>query len=111
MPPRPGGGAGLRRDLPLFLAGAAIAGLGNSAIIRGSLTLVIETASPADRAGAQATYFSAATSASRCPSWVRGSLQALSPGVKLLVFAAVVGLGVLAAAPFLVRSSAAVTAR
>jgi hypothetical protein len=38
-------------SLALFLIGAAISGVGGGAIIRGSLSVVISTASAADRAG------------------------------------------------------------
>ena len=41
-------------SLALFLAGGIVAGTGIGAIIRGSLTVVISTASPDDRAGALA---------------------------------------------------------
>ena len=44
-------------SLALFLAGGIVAGIGVGAIVRGSLTVVISTASPDDRAGALATFF------------------------------------------------------
>jgi MFS family permease len=91
-------------SLPLFLIGGAIAGLGGGAIIRGSLTVVISTASAADRAGALATYFTAGYVGVSLPVLGAGvALQFLSPRVTLLIFAAVVGAGILAAAPVLVR--------
>jgi hypothetical protein len=46
-------------SLALFLAGGIVAGTGIGAVIRGSLTVVISTASPDDRAGALATFFTA----------------------------------------------------
>ena len=46
-------------SLALFLAGGIVAGIGIGAVIRGSLTVVISTASPDDRAGALATFFTA----------------------------------------------------
>ena len=46
-------------SLALFLAGGIVAGTGIGAIIRGSLTVVISAASPDDRAGALATFFTA----------------------------------------------------
>jgi MFS family permease len=89
-------------SLPLFLIGSAIAGLGGGAIIRGSLTVVISTASPEERAGALATYFTAGYVGVSLPVLGAGvALQYLSPRVTLLVFAVVVGAGILAAAPVL----------
>jgi predicted MFS family arabinose efflux permease len=46
-------------SLALFLAGGIVAGTGIGAVIRGSLTVMISTASPDDRAGALATFFTA----------------------------------------------------
>jgi MFS family permease len=91
-------------SLPLFLIGGAIAGLGGGAIIRGSLSVVISIAAPADRAGALATYFTAGYIGVSLPVLGAGiTLQYLSPRVTLLIFAAAVSLGILAAAPVLVR--------
>jgi MFS family permease len=91
-------------SLALFLIGSAVAGVGGGAIIRGSLTVVISTASAADRAGALATYFTAGYVGVSLPVLGAGAaLQYLSPRVTLLIFAAVVGLGILAAAPLLLR--------
>jgi len=53
--------------------GGAVAGVGGGAIIRGSLSVVISTASAADRAGALATYFTA--------GYVGVSLPVLGAGV------------------------------
>jgi MFS family permease len=94
-------------SLALFLIGSAIAGLGGGAIIRGSLTVVISTASAADRAGALATYFTAGYVGVSLPVLGLGvALQYLSPRVTLLIFATVVGVGILAAAPLLIRRPA-----
>jgi MFS family permease len=94
-------------SLALFLTGAAIAGLGGGAIIRGSLSVVISTASAADRAGALATYFTIAYVGVSLPVLGAGvALQYLSPRVTLLIFAAAVAAGILAAAPLLVRRPA-----
>ena len=91
-------------SLALFLIGAAVAGLGGGAIIRGSLSIVISTASATDRAGALATYFTAGYVGVSLPVLGAGvALQYLSPRVTLLIFAAAVALGILAAAPSLVR--------
>ena len=91
-------------SLPLFLVGATVAGLGGGAIIRGSLSIAIATARPEDRAGALATYFTAGYVGVSLPVLgAGGALQYLSPRVTLLIFAAAVALGILAAAPRLLR--------
>jgi predicted MFS family arabinose efflux permease len=93
-------------SLALFLIGGTVAGVGGGAIIRGTLSVVISTASAQDRAGALATYFTAGYVGISLPVLGAGiALQFLSPRVTLLLFAAAVGLGVLAAAPLLVRRS------
>ena len=79
-------------SLALFLIGGAVAGVGGGAIIRGSLSVVISTASAADRAGALATYFTAGYVGVSLPVLGAGvALQYLSPRVTLLIFAAAVG--------------------
>jgi MFS family permease len=94
-------------SLTLFLVGSAITGVGGGAIIRGSLSVVISTASASDRAGALATYFTAAYVGVSLPVLGAGvALQYLSPRVTLLIFAAAVSLGTLAASPLLVRPPA-----
>jgi MFS family permease len=91
-------------SLPLFLIGSAVAGLGQGAIIRGSLTLVISSVGAAERAGALATYFTAGYVGVSLPVLGAGiALQYLSPRVTLLVFAVLVGLAILAAAPLMLR--------
>jgi len=91
-------------SLALFLIGGAVVGAGGGAILRGSLTVVIATTDAADRAGALATFFTAAYVGLALPVLGLGiALQFLTPRVTLLIFAVVVGLGILAAAPFLVR--------
>ena len=91
-------------SLALFLIGAAVTGVGGGAIIRGSLSVVIATASAEDRAGALATYFTAGYIGVSLPVLGLGvALQYLSPRVTLLIFGAVVAVGILAAAPLLVR--------
>jgi len=95
-------------SLALFLIGGAVVGAGGGAILRGSLTVVIASAGQADRAGALATFFTAAYVGLAVPVLGLGiALQFLTPRVTLLLFAAVVGLGILAAAPHLVRRPAA----
>jgi MFS family permease len=94
-------------SLALFLIGSAVAGVGGGAIIRGTLSVVISTASAADRAAALATYFTAGYVGVSLPVLGAGvALQYLSPRVTLLIFAAAVSLGILAAAPRLVRRPA-----
>jgi len=94
-------------SLALFLIGGAIAGLGQGAIIRGSLSVVIATASASERAGALATYFTAGYIGVSLPVLGAGvALQYLSPRMTLLIFAAAVGAGILAAAPLLTRRPA-----
>jgi predicted MFS family arabinose efflux permease len=89
-------------SLALFLIGGAVTGLGGGAMIRGSLSVVISATGAADRAGALATYFTAAYVGVSLPVVGLGlALQQLSPRVTLLIFAALVGAGFLAAAPIL----------
>jgi MFS family permease len=89
-------------SLTLFLIGAAVVGAGGGAIVRGSLNLVVSSAHPAERAGALATYFTAGYVGVTLPVIGLGiALQYVSPRVALLVFAVIVGAGILAAAPVL----------
>ena len=91
-------------SLALFLAGGIVAGTGIGAIIRGSLTVVISAASPDDRAGALATFFTAGYAGVSVPVVGVGIiLQHLSPRLTLLIFAVAVALVILAAAPILTR--------
>lgn len=91
-------------SLALFLIGGIIVGAGGGAIFRGTLTVVISTSDPNDRAGALAAFFTAGFIGLSVPVIGLGvALQHLSPRVTLLIFGVVVGLGILAAAPVLVR--------
>ncbi len=91
-------------SLALFLIGGIIVGAGGGAIFRGTLTVVISTSNPDDRAGALAAFFTAGFIGLSVPVIGLGvALQNLSPRVTLLIFGVVVGLGILAAAPVLVR--------
>jgi MFS family permease len=91
-------------SLALFLVGGIVSGAGGGAIFRGSLTLVISTSDADDRAEVLATFFIAGYAGLSVPVLGLGiALQHLSPRVTLLIFALVVGLGILAAAPVLVR--------
>jgi MFS family permease len=90
-------------SLALFLIGGAVVGAGGGAILRGSLTVVIAAAGATNRAGALATFFTAAYVGLALPVLGLGiALQFLTPRVTLLIFAVAVGLGILAAATFLV---------
>ncbi|MEV4008358.1 hypothetical protein [Actinomadura sp. NPDC049753] len=81
----------------------AVADAGVGAVLRGSLTAVISTSDPDDRAGALATFFTAGYTGVSLPVVGVGLvLQHLSPQVTLLVFALAAALGILAA-PVLVR--------
>jgi predicted MFS family arabinose efflux permease len=91
-------------SLTLFLIGGVVGGLGLGAILRGSLVLVISTTGEADRAGALATFFTAGYVGVSLPVLGLGiALEFLSPRVTLLIFALIVALGILAAAPVLLR--------
>ena len=91
-------------SLALLVIAGIVAGAGSGAIFRGSLTMIILTSRPDDRAGVLATFFTAGYAGLSVPVVGVGLLlQHLSPRVTLLIFALVVGLGILAAAPILLR--------
>ena len=91
-------------SLALFVIGGIVSGAGGGAIFRGSLTLVISTSDADDRAGALARFFIAGYAGLSVPVLGLGiELQYLSPRVTLLIFALIVGRGILAAAPVLLR--------
>ena len=91
-------------SLSLFLAGGIVCGAGSGAIFRGSLTIVISASDPTDRAGVLAAFFIAAYTGLSIPVVGLGiALQHVTPRMTLLAFALIVGLGILAAAPVLVR--------
>ena len=95
-------------SLALFLIAGILIGAGSGAIFRGSLTVVISTSGPDDRAGALATFFTAGYVGVSLPVVGAGiALQHLSFRVTLLIFGLAVGLGVLAAAPILIRPATA----
>jgi MFS family permease len=95
-------------SLALFLIGGALVGGGIGGIFRGSLGVVISTASPEDRAGALATFFMAGYVGVSLPVLGIGvALQYLSPRVTLLAFGLAVGAATLAAAPRLIREEGA----
>ena len=89
----------------LFLAGGIVSGAGSGAIFRGSPTIVISVSGPDDRAGVLATFLHrrlhrTIDTGSRSRDRV---FQHVTPRMTLLVFAPIVRLGILAAAPVLVR--------
>ena len=91
-------------SLAAFLIGGVIAGAGGGLLFRGSLTIVIAMSNAKVRAGALATYFTAAYIGIAVPVIGAGAvLQFVSPRVTLLVFGIVVGVGILAAGPILFR--------
>ena len=91
-------------SLALFLIGGVVSGAAGGAIYRGSLTLAISTSDADDRAGVLAAFFIAGYAGLSVPVVGVGLLlQHLTPRVTLLIFAAAVGVGILAAAPVLVR--------
>jgi MFS family permease len=95
-------------SLALFLIGGAVAGAGVGGIFRASLGIVISTSGPQDRAAALALFFVAGYAGVSLPVLGIGvALQFLSPQITLLAFGVVVGAGILAAAPVLVREESA----
>jgi MFS family permease len=89
-------------SLALFFIAAVVGGAGGGAIFRGSLVLAVSTAAPAERASALATFFTASYVGVSLPVIGLGvALQYVSPNVALLIFAVIVGAGILAAAPVL----------
>jgi MFS family permease len=91
-------------SLALFLLGGVVTSSGAAAIYRASLSVIIATARPDERAGALATFFVVGYAALSLPVVGLGiGLLYLSPKVMLLIFGLVVGLGILAAAPTLLR--------
>ena len=66
--------------------------------------MAISTSDPDDRASVLASFFTAAFIGLSVPVVGLGvALQHISPRVTLLIFGVLVGLGILAAAPVLVR--------
>ena len=77
---------------------------GSGALFRGTLTVVISSSDADDRAGVLATFFIAAYAGLSIPVLGLGiALQRVSPRAALLVFGLIVGLGLVAAAPVVVR--------
>jgi MFS family permease len=94
-------------NLVLFVTGGIIAGGGGGAIFRGSLMHVIAGSRSDDVASALATFFVAGYLGLSVPVLALGLvLQQLNSRTTLLIFAALVAAGILAAAPTLARSDA-----
>ena len=95
-------------SLAVFLIAGVVIGVSGGAIFRGSLTFGISSASPEDRAGALATFFTAGYAGVSLPVVALGiALEHLSFRVTLLTFSLIVGIGILAPAPILVRTAPA----
>jgi hypothetical protein len=91
-------------SLALFLIGGIVVGAGGGAIFRGSLTQALSTSNDSDRAGVLAAFFIAGYAGLSAPVIGLGiALQPLSPRVTLLIFGAIMGVGIVAAVPVLVR--------
>jgi MFS family permease len=92
-------------SLTLFLVSAAVAGTGAGAIFRASLATVVTGSDSNDRAGAAVTVYLAGYAGVSIPViGVALVLEHLSPRVTLLIFGIAVAVGIIAAAPGLVRS-------
>ena len=95
-------------SLALFLIGAAVVGVGSGAIYRSTLTVVLTTAPPAERAGALALFFVVGYVGLSLPVVAAGvALVYVSFKVVLLIFAVVVVTGILVASPVLSRLATA----
>jgi MFS family permease len=91
-------------SLALFLVGGTIVGAGGGLLFKGTLGTVVAIASEANRAEALAGLFLAGYAGLSVPVIGLGVLTlSLQPKVSLLLFAALLALGVLAAAPMLLE--------
>ena len=91
-------------SLTLFFAGAVLVGIGGGTIYRGTMTIVITTASPETRAGALASFFVVGYVGLSLPVVGAGiALEHVTFKVTLLVLAAAVAAGMLIASRFLLR--------
>jgi MFS family permease len=91
-------------SLALFLVGGTIVGAGAGLLFKGTLGTVVVIASEANRAEALAGLFLAGYVGLSLPVIGLGVLTlSLQPKVSLLLFAALLALGVLAAAPMLLE--------
>lgn len=93
-------------SLVLFLAGAAVVGVGSGAIYRSTLTVVLAAAPAGERAGALALFFVVGYVGLSLPVIGAGvALLAVSFKVVLLGLAVTVAVGLLLATPLLLRLS------
>jgi MFS family permease len=93
-------------SLALFLTGAGVVGVGSGAIYRSTLTVVLATAPPAQRAGTLALFFVVGYVGLSVPVVAAGvALVYVSFTVVLLSFAVAVATGILVASPLLLRLS------
>jgi MFS family permease len=91
-------------SLALFLAGGAVTGAGAGAVFKGAVGTVVAISTDETRAEALAGLFLAAYLGLSIPAVGAGvALTLVSPRVTLLGFALVVALGIVAAAPRLLR--------
>jgi MFS family permease len=92
-------------SLPAFLIGCVVSGAGCGALFRGGIQTVISTSTADDRAGALATFFTAGYAGISIPVIGAGIvIQFASSRVTLLLFGIGVVVGLLCAAPVLVRA-------
>lgn len=95
-------------SLALFLVSGVIAGIGAGAVFRASLATVLSVSNPDDRAGAVASVYAAGYAGVSIPViGVALVLEHISPRITLLIFGVAVGVGIVAAAPVLVRADPA----
>ena len=88
----------------MFLLGAVLVGIGSDSIYRRTLTVVLTTAPAAERAGALALFFVVGYAGLSLPVVGAGiALVFVSFKVFLLTFALAVTVGILLAAPLLLR--------
>jgi len=92
-------------SLVLFLLGGALVGGGGGGLFRGALSTVAATATSNNRAGVLATFFVAGYLGLSVPVIGLGiALQYIGPQLTLLAFGLIIGIGILAATPVLLRT-------
>ena len=93
-------------SLTLFLVSGVVAGIGVGAVFRASLATVISISNADDRAGAVATVYTAGYGGVSIPViGVALVLEHVSPRVTLLIFGIATAVGIVVAAPALVRAN------
>jgi hypothetical protein len=94
-------------SLVFFIVGGVLIGAGGGAIFRGTLTAAVSMSAPGERAGTLATFFTAGYVGLSLPVIGLGvALQHMSPKTTVLVFSALVAVGILAAGPLLLKRPA-----